>query len=376
MAQEIAAALQLATGLDAVGLRLRQGDDFPFVASLGYSDEFLAAENVLAERDAGGGLCRSDDGAVDLECTCGLVISGVTDPANPLFTAGGSSWTNDSLPFLDVPPDEDPRLHPRNRCIHVGFRSVALVPLRAGEEILGLLHLADRGTGRFTPGSVAFFEGLGASIGVALLRKQAEEELVQSAHELRAQLFDTVKAMGAIVGVRDPYTAAHELRVTQLALAIAAELGLDEERREGLALAGELHDIGKVAVPAEILSKPAALSEIEFTLVRQHAETGREILSTINFRQPVATIVAQHHERLDGSGYPDGLTGDEIMLEARILAVADVVEAMASHRPYRAALPLEKALAEIEAGAGTRYDAGVCAAAIRLFREQEFAFTE
>jgi putative nucleotidyltransferase with HDIG domain len=182
--------------------------------------------------------------------------------------------------------------------------------------------------------------------------------------------------MGAIVGVRDPYTAAHELRVTQLALAIAAELGLDEERREGLALAGELHDIGKVAVPAEILSKPAALSEIEFTLVRQHAETGREILSTINFRQPVATIVAQHHERLDGSGYPDGLTGDEIMLEARILAVADVVEAMASHRPYRAALPLEKALAEIEAGAGTRYDAGVCAAAIRLFREQEFAFTE
>lgn len=375
-AQGIVAALQLATGLDAVGVRLKQGDDFPFLASLGYSSEFLRAENGLAEREPGGGLCRRDDGAVDLECTCGLVIGGATDPANPLFTAGGSAWTNDALPFLDTPPEEDPRLHPRNRCIHVGFRSLALVPLRTGEEILGLLHLADRGTGRFTPESVAFFEGLGASIGVALLHKQAEQNLVQSAHELREQLFDTVKAMGAIVGVRDPYTAAHEMRVTQLALAIAAELRLDDERREGLALAGEVHDIGKVAVPAEILSKPTALSEIEFTLVRQHAETGREILSTINFRQPVATIVAQHHERLDGSGYPDGLKGDEIMLEARILAVADVVEAMSSHRPYRPGLGIEAALAEIEAGAGTRYDGEACAAASRLFREQGFTFAE
>jgi PAS domain S-box-containing protein len=205
-------------------------------------------------------------------------------------------------------------------------------------------------------------------------RKAAEVELAQSALELRERLFDTVKAMGALVGVRDPYTATHEQRVTELAAAFAVEMGLDEGRREGLVLASQIHDIGKVAVPAEILSKPGALSAFEFALVRQHSEIGREILATINFRQPVATIVAQHHERLDGSGYPDGLKGDETMLEARILAVADVVEAMASHRPYRAALPLEEALAEIEAGAGTRYDADTCAAALRLFRERRFTF--
>jgi len=214
---------------------------------------------------------------------------------------------------------------------------------------------------------VAFLQDISA-------RKQAEEDLKQSAHDLREQLFDTVKAMGAIVGVRDPYTATHELRVTGLAVAIAMEMGLDQEPSEGLTLAAEVHDIGKVAVPAEILTKPGKLSENEFLLVREHAPTGSEILSTIHFRQPVAAIVAQHHERFDGSGYPDGLAGDAIMLEARILAVADVVEAMASHRPYRAALPLEVALAEIEEGAGTRYDPEVCAAVLRLFRERGFAF--
>ena len=206
-------------------------------------------------------------------------------------------------------------------------------------------------------------------------RKQAEEALARSAAQLRQQLHDTVKAMGAITGLRDPYTAAHELRVTGLAAAIAAELGLDDEAREGLAFAGEVHDIGKIGVPAEILSKPAALTEMEFALIKQHSEAGRELLGAIHFRQPVAEIVAQHHERLDGSGYPRGLKGDEIMLEARILAVADVVEAMASHRPYRPALGLDAALAEVRSGAGTRYDADAVAACERVF-ERGFVFTE
>ncbi|MEI6725753.1 MAG: PAS domain S-box protein, partial [Actinomycetes bacterium] len=176
----IVAALKEATGYDAVGMRLEQDGDYPFIGSLGYTDEFLAAENVLAERSPDDELCRNADGSISLECTCGLVISGAADPENPLFTPGGSAWTNDSLPFLDVPPEEDPRLHPRNRCIHVGFRSLALVPLRAGDEILGLLHLGDSHTDRLTLDMVHFFEGLGASIGVAIQSKQVEEALRQS----------------------------------------------------------------------------------------------------------------------------------------------------------------------------------------------------
>ncbi len=206
-------------------------------------------------------------------------------------------------------------------------------------------------------------------------RKQAEEALARSAHELREQLHDMVKTMGAIVGLRDPYTAAHERRVTALAAAIALELGLDEEAREGLAFAAEVHDVGKIGVPAEILSKPAALTDMEYALIKQHPQAGRELLAAIRFRQPVAEIVGQHQERLDGSGYPAGLKGDEIMLEARILAVADVVEAMASHRPYRAALGLEAALAEVRGGAGVRYDASAVAACERVFA-QGFVFPE
>jgi len=206
-------------------------------------------------------------------------------------------------------------------------------------------------------------------------RMLAEETLVRSARELHEQLLDTMKTMGAIVGLRDPYTAAHERRVTELAVAIAVEMGLGEEAIEGLAFAGEVHDIGKIGVPAEILSKPAALNEEEYALIRRHPQAGRELLSAIRFRQPVAEIVGQHQERFDGSGYPDGLKGEEIMLEARILAVADVVEAMASHRPYRAGLGLDAALAEVHAGAGVRYDADAVAACERVFA-QGFVFRE
>ena len=366
-AQAIAEALRRATDLDAVGLRLHEDGDYPFAGASGYTPEFLAAEDSIVARAVDGGLCRDDDGDVELECTCGMVISGQAgrDPAN--CTPGGSVWTNVAASFLDLTADEDPRVRPRNNCAHAGYRSIATVPLRGGDEILGLMHLADHRAGRFTPEAVAFLEGLGTSIGVALLHKRAQEELTRSAEELHRQVADTVRTLGAVVGMRDPYTAAHEQRVTTLALEIARELGLDEERLEGLALAGDAHDIGKVGVPAEILSKPTALSELEYIMVRQHAETGRELLQGIRFRQPVAEIVAQHHERLDGSGYPLGLAGDAILLEARILAVADVVEAMASHRPYRASLGMEAALTEVREGAGTLYDGDVVAACERVF---------
>ncbi len=195
---------------------------------------------------------------------------------------------------------------------------------------------------------------------------RSRRDLAESAGRLRATLHDTVRAMGAIVDLRDPYTGGHERRVAALTQAIADVMGLGEARREGLAIAGEVHDIGKIGVPAEILSKPGRLTSTERALVEEHASRGYEILAGIDFACPVAEIVHQHHERLDGSGYPRGLAGDEILLEARILAAADVLEAMASHRPYRAALGVEAALAELRAGAGTLYDADVVAACERV----------
>ena len=210
----IVAALKRATGLDAVGLRLEQRGDYPFIGSVGYSGEFLAAENVLSARSPDNELCRNADGSISLECTCGLVISGATDPANPLYTPGGSAWTNDSLHLLDLPPDEDPRLHPRNRCIHVGFRSLALVPLRAGDEILGLLHLGDRHTDRLPREWIPFFEGLGASIGVAIRGKRAEEEIKQLNEQLSYRLVDRIAQLDMANQELESYAYAvsHDVR--------------------------------------------------------------------------------------------------------------------------------------------------------------------
>jgi HD-GYP domain-containing protein (c-di-GMP phosphodiesterase class II) len=197
-------------------------------------------------------------------------------------------------------------------------------------------------------------------------RKLAEEALVTAAERLRTALLDTVRAMGAIMDLRDPYTGDHQRRVSRLADAIALEMGLGEAVREGLMMAANVHDLGKIETPAELLSKPAVLTDVELALVRRHASTGQQILTGIAFEAPIATIVGQHHERLDGSGYPEGLRGDDLLLESRILAVADVVEAMSSHRPYRPALGLEVALQEVRDGAGTRYDAAVVAAVERI----------
>ena len=186
---------------------------------------------------------------------------------------------------------------------------------------------------------------------------------------------DTIRAMAMIVEQRDPYTAGHQERVANLSVAIAQDLNLSEEQISGIRMAGMIHDIGKMKVPAEILSKPTKLSHIEFDLIKSHAETGYRILETIAFPYPVAKIAYQHHERINGSGYPQGLKGDEILIEARILAVADVVEAMASHRPYRPALGIDAALKEIEKNRGIFYDNTIADACLRLFREKSFQIT-
>ncbi|MDZ4165780.1 MAG: response regulator [Smithellaceae bacterium] len=175
-------------------------------------------------------------------------------------------------------------------------------------------------------------------------RKRMEEELQQGSDRLRKALAATVQSIASVVETRDPYTAGHQRHVADLARAIATELGLATEQIDGIRMAGTIHDIGKISIPAEILSKPTKLSGIEFSLIKVHSQSGHDILKDIDFPWPIARIVLEHHERMDGSGYPQGLTGDGLLIESRIIAVADVVEAIASHRPYRPGLGIDTAL--------------------------------
>jgi hypothetical protein len=197
------------TGLDAVGIRMQSGDDFPYFVQNGFSNDFLLKENTLIERGADGGVCRDKAGRICLECTCGLVLTGRTNPANPLFTRGGSFWTNNSFPLLDLPAEQDPRLHPRNECMHQGYASVALIPIREKERIVGLLQLNDRRKGRFSLAVIEQLESIASHIGAALMRKNAEAELKQRCDEL--ELFHDV-------------TVGRELRMIELKKEINALL--------------------------------------------------------------------------------------------------------------------------------------------------------
>lgn len=205
---------------------------------------------------------------------------------------------------------------------------------------------------------------------------EAEEKLKQSFEILQKATGDIIQAMSSTSEMRDPYTAGHQKRVKELALAIGKEMKIKKEQLEGLKFAGIIHDIGKISVPSDILSKPGKINKMEFEVIKNHAQVGYDLLRKIEFPWPIATIVHQHHERMDGSGYPLGLKGDQILLEARILAVADVVEAMTSHRPYRAALGTEKALEEIQAHATDFFDPAVVNACLSLFKEGKFQFTD
>ena len=197
---------------------------------------------------------------------------------------------------------------------------------------------------------------------------------LQASHELQQSLEESIKAIANTVESRDEYTAGHMRRVGQLAPAIARELGLSEDAIHGIELASTIHDVGKISIPVEILTKPAKLSRIEYLLIQTHAEAGYDIVKNIKFPWPIALLILQHHERMDGSGYPQGLKGEEILLESRIIAVSDVIEAMASRRPYRAELGIDAALAEIRQGRGTLYDPAVVDACVRLFEEKSFSF--
>jgi putative nucleotidyltransferase with HDIG domain len=192
--------------------------------------------------------------------------------------------------------------------------------------------------------------------------------------DLQKAMNGIIHAISQIVGSRDPYTAGHQRRVAELAREIAKEIGLSDWQTMGVFVAGLLHDVGKVSVPSEILSKPGKINSSEFDIIKNHCRVGYDILQRIDFPWPVTRSILQHHERLDGSGYPDGLAGNDIVLEARILGVADVVEAMSSHRPYRPALGLDSALAEIKQGSGILYDSKIVDACLKLLKKNEPEF--
>ena len=199
-------------------------------------------------------------------------------------------------------------------------------------------------------------------------------DLEKSEKRLQKTMEDTIYTIGKIAETRDPYTSGHQKNVSQIATFIAHEMKLPQDKIEGIRIASLVHDIGKISLPAEILNKPTKLSEMEYSLIRDHSQVGYDILKSIEFPWPVAQITLQHHERLDGSGYPQGLKGEDILLEASILGVADVVEAMSSHRPYRPAWGIDKALEEISKNKGILYDPEVVDACLKLFKRKEFKF--
>lgn len=226
------------------------------------------------------------------------------------------------------------------------------------EIIRSNFHLEDS-----THGSILLFRDITE-------RKQSEEEIRQGWGKLRQALEGAIRAIATTIEIKDQYTAGHQRRVSRLSCAIAEELGMPIHQVEGIKVAGDIHDIGKIYVPTEILSKPGDLSSMEFAIIKMHPQLGFDILKKIDFPWPIAQIVLQHHERIDGSGYPNGLKKDDILIESRIISVADTVEAMSSHRPYRPALSFEEAMEEIQKNRGLLYDAEIVDTCLKILKEK------
>jgi putative nucleotidyltransferase with HDIG domain len=249
------------------------------------------------------------------------------------------------------------------------------VPLRLKDEVIGVLAVQNyHDSTAFTRKDLEMLEFVSEQVAGAVERKKIDEEMKLNFQKLKKTSTSIIFTMAKILELRDPYTAGHQQRVARLASAIAREMGLSEEQVDGIFMASLIHDIGKIYVPAEILNRPAKLNDTEMELVKTHPSIGYDIVKEIDFDQPVDRIVVQHHERMNGSGYPDGISEKDIILEARILAVADVVEAMASHRPYRPALSIDEALEEIDRYRNSLYDDHVVDACLKVFRANDFKF--
>ncbi len=249
------------------------------------------------------------------------------------------------------------------------------VPLRLKEKVIGVLAVQNyHDPGVYARKDLEILEFVSEQVAAAIERKKIDEEMQLNFQRLKKTSTSIIFTMAKILELRDPYTAGHQQRVARLACAIAREMGLTENQVDGIFMAALIHDIGKIYVPAEILNRPAKLNETEMDLVKTHPSIGYDIVQEIDFSQPVDRIIVQHHERIDGSGYPVGLGDSNIIMEARILAVADVVEAMASHRPYRPALSIDEALGEIDRYRDSLYDTHVVDACLKIFRDNNFKF--
>jgi putative nucleotidyltransferase with HDIG domain len=255
------------------------------------------------------------------------------------------------------------------------IRSYLVLPLPEGPTTIGAFAIFDVETGAFPSEPTQILTDLSHDLAYGLTALRGRADRILSTGRLQRSLEATIAAIAAIAEMRDPYTAGHQRRVAELATAIAREMGLADSRVDAIRIAATLHDVGKIKIPVELLNKPGRASFVETQLIQTHVEAGYDILKGIDFPWPIAEIVLQHHERLDGSGYPHGLQADALRLESKILAVADVVEAMAADRPYRSAKGLDGALVEIEAGRGLLFDADTVDACVRLFRTKRFVFS-
>ncbi len=325
----------------------------------------------------------------------GLVEHGEGDPIRPVGVAGDDtgyvasaqfSWgdnehgrgpaglcvrTGEAVVSQDIATDAN--MAPWKQAAQAaGCAAMVALPLKNGDQVFGVLCIYTQDQEAFDADELALLTEMAGDLAFGLLTQRDRAAHLLDLQRLERSMEATVDALAGTVEIRDPYTAGHQRHVAEIALAIGTVLGLPDMQLRGLKLAATVHDIGKLSVPAEILAKPGRLSEIEYALVQGHAEAGYEILKDIEFPWPVAEMVRQHHERINGSGYPRGLKGEQILLEAKIIAVADVVEAMASHRPYRKAKGLDAALDEITAGRGTDFDPVIVDACLKLFREQNF----
>ena len=295
----------------------------------------------------------------------------------PTGTAVRTGATQVNQSFLT-----NPNMAPwREAALARGFQSSIAMPLKGPSDTIGSLTIYARERDAFNEDEVHLLEELADDLafGITTLRTRVERDRMTYEHLhheeiLRKSLEESIQAISDTVEMRDPYTAGHQRRVAKLAVAMANDLGLPKDEIHGIQLAAGIHDLGKIRVPAELLTRPGKLTDIEFALIKTHAQAGYDILKGIEFPWPIANMVLQHHERLDGSGYPQGLKGDQILAGSRILAVADVLETMASHRPYRPALGIDLALKEIEKGRGTVYDPAVVDACLKLFRQERFTF--
>lgn len=292
-----------------------------------------------------------------------------------LFNEYFSTLLNDNQPMLADPLLSEVWTTKQIDSVRDGILSaLVLLPLKYRHGLFGVIGIFSTRTDSFDETELSLLYEMASDVSYGIQAHRTQDAHEKSMRRIQESMFQTVEVVSRTLEKRDPYTAGHQQRVMQLAVAIARDMGFAEQRIKGLRLAAQVHDIGKIHVPAEILNRPGKLTASEFGIIRSHPQVGYDILKDVAFDWPIADIVLQHHERCDGSGYPQGLKHDEIIPEARIMAVADVVEAITSHRPYRPGLGIDIALGELEKGRGKIYSEDVVDTCLKLFREQGFSW--